>query len=132
MLRADGSLALIDFGLAKYSEVSSADTAAGRISGTPYYMSPEQGHGRALDERSDLYSLGVMLYEMFTGRKPFVASKPMAVIYMHANAARPQLEARLAAYQPLLDRLLAVDPAERYGSASELLTALHIFRAMQT
>ena len=132
MLRADGSLALIDFGLAKYSESAGADTAAGRIFGTPYYMSPEQGHGRPLDERSDLYSLGVMLYEMLTGKKPFVASKPMAVIYMHANAARPQLDPTLAAYQPLVDRLLAVDPADRYGSASELLTALHIFRAMPT
>lgn len=130
MMRADGSLALIDFGLAKYSESASADTAAGRIFGTPYYMSPEQGHGRALDERSDLYSLGVMFYEMLTGRKPFVASKPMAVIYMHANAARPQLDGELVAYQPLLDRLLAVDPSDRYSSASELLTALHIFRAM--
>ena len=56
------------------------------IFGTPHYMSPEQGHGQDLDPRSDLYSLGVMLFEMLTGRKPYTADNPMAIIYMHRNA----------------------------------------------
>jgi serine/threonine protein kinase len=130
MVRANGSFALIDFGLAKQREIETGDTAAGHIFGTPYYMSPEQGHGRELDARSDLYSLGVILYEMLTGKKPFVAAKPMTVLYMHANAPRPELAPELSAYQPLLDRLIAADPDQRYGSASELLTALHMFREL--
>lgn len=130
MVRANGSFALIDFGLAKQT-VGIGDTAAGQIFGTPYYMSPEQGHGRELDARSDLYSLGVILYEMLTGKKPFVAPKAMTVLYMHANAPRPKLAPTLSAYQPLLDRLIAADPQERYGSASELLTALHMFRDLE-
>jgi len=87
-------------------------------------MSPEQGHGRELDERSDLYSLGVIFYEMLTGKKPFVAPSPMTVIYLHANAPRPQLDEPLRAYQPVLDKLLAVDPRERYESARALLDSI--------
>ena len=86
MERADGSLALIDFGLAKHAEVKLDMTGTGEIFGTPYYMSPEQGHGQQLDERSDLYSLGVIFYEMLTRKKPFLAPTPMGVIYLHGNA----------------------------------------------
>lgn len=121
MMRADGSLALIDFGLAKYFEAAADITATGEIFGTPYYMSPEQGHGHELDERSDLYSLGVIFYEMLTRKKPFVAPAPMTVIYMHANSPRPQLEGDARKFQPLLDGLLAKKPSERFASARELL-----------
>lgn len=124
MERSDGSLALIDFGLAKYTEVNADMTAAGEIFGTPYYMSPEQGHGQGLDERSDLYSLGVIFYEMLTGKKPFLAPTPMGVIYLHGNAPRPVLSAELSEYQPLLDKLLAMAPAERFASARELLSGI--------
>lgn len=122
MMRRDGSLALIDFGLAKQVAVAPDITAAGEIFGTPYYMSPEQGHGRELDERSDLYSLGVIFYEMLTGKKPFLGSSPMAVIYRHANAPRPRLEGDLQRYQPLLEGLLACKPEQRFASARELLS----------
>jgi serine/threonine protein kinase len=124
MLRTDDSVAIIDFGLAKRSEQALAITGAGIIFGTPFYMSPEQGHGRELDVRSDLYSLGVVFYEMLTGRKPFVAPTPMAVIYLHGNAPIPPLNEPLDRLQPLLDRLLAKDPSERFNTAAELLAAI--------
>src|SRR5690606_14674897 len=124
MFRADESLALIDFGLAKELRVQAAITGVGQIFGTPNYMSPEQGHAEPTDARSDLYSLGCMLHEMLTGARPFTATSPMVVIYQHANAPRPRLPAEHAALQPLLDRLLAIDPAARYQSAAELLRDL--------
>ena len=122
MLRADGSLALIDFGLAKQINAKFETTGVGgdQIFGTPYYMSPEQGHGQGLDARSDLYSLGVIFYEMLTHRKPFVAPTPLGVIYLHANAPLPVLDGELRRFQPLLDRLLAKQPEKRFSSAAEL------------
>ncbi len=124
MFREDGSLALIDFGLAKQMRLHAAITGTGQIFGTPYYMSPEQGHAEPTDERSDLYSLGCILFEMLTGDRPFTASSPMGVIYRHAHAPRPRLSRALTHFQPVLDRLLAVDRFERYQSAAELLAAL--------
>ena len=118
MFRDDGSLALIDFGLAKQMRLHAAITGTGQIFGTPYYMSPEQGHAEPTDERSDLYSLGCIFYEMLTGERPFTASSPMGVIYRHAHAPRPRLSRALTHFQPLLDRLLAVDRFERYQSAA--------------
>src|SRR6185437_3941410 len=91
MLREDGSIALIDFGLSK-DEAQRLDlTERGLIFGTPHYMSPEQGHGEPTDARSDLYSLGVILYEMLTGGKPYRAENPMALIYKHRKEPVPQL-----------------------------------------
>jgi eukaryotic-like serine/threonine-protein kinase len=121
MVRADGTLAIIDFGLAKHVDMRVDMTGTGEIFGTPYYMSPEQGHGQQLDVRSDLYSLGVIFYEMLTRKKPFLAATPMGVIYLHANAPVPALEGELSIYQAVLNGLLAKDPAARYGSARELL-----------
>jgi eukaryotic-like serine/threonine-protein kinase len=121
LLREDGSAAFIDFGLARQLGLASDITGEGAIFGTPHYMSPEQGHGQPLDERSDLYSLGVVLYEMLTGDKPYVAETPLAVIYHHANAPLPRLPAQLAHLQPLLDALLAKRPADRPSSAAEIV-----------
>lgn len=128
MLRTDGSVALIDFGLAKHVRIDAEITATGEIFGTPYYMSPEQGHGQSLDERSDLYSLGVIFYEMLMHQKPYVAQSPMAVIYMHANAPIPLLPGDLRTYQPLLNALLAKDPVHRFTSASALLAKIEELR----
>ena len=124
MLRNDGTIALIDFGLAKQLALEAEITATGEIFGTPYYMSPEQGHGREVDIRGDLYSLGVIFYEMLTGRKPYLAPTPMAVIYKHSHAPIPQLPAELAGWQPLLNRLLAKPLDERFQSAAEMRAAL--------
>ena len=129
MMRADSSIALIDFGLAKHADMQIDMTGTGEIFGTPYYMSPEQGHGRDLDERSDLYSLGVIFYEMLASRKPYVATTPMAVLYMHANAPIPLLDAGLAVYQPLVNRLLAKEPADRFASARELLEQVRLVQS---
>lgn len=120
MVREDGSLALIDFGLAKQAGVKLDMTGTGVIFGTPYYMSPEQGHGRPVDERSDLYGLGVMFYEMLTAKKPFVATTPMNILYLHANAPRPVLEGELQQFQSLLDGMIAIEPEARFASATAL------------
>lgn len=120
MLREDGSIALIDFGLAKRLRLAAEITGTGEIFGTPYYMSPEQGHGRSTDERSDLYSLGVILYEMLTSEKPYTGDSAMGIIYKHGHAPVPRLPEDRAALQPLLDRLMAKDPAGRFQSAAEV------------
>jgi serine/threonine-protein kinase PpkA len=124
MLRADGSLCLIDFGLAKANEMDVELTATREIFGTPYYMSPEQGHAEPIDARSDLYSLGIVFYEMLIGRKPYTGGSAMEVIYKHKRAQLPPIDPRYAAYEPLLQRLLAKSPADRFQSAREVLGAL--------
>jgi serine/threonine protein kinase len=129
MMRADGSIALIDFGLAKQVSLDRDMTGTGEIFGTPYYMSPEQGHGHELDERSDLYSLGVIFFEMLTRRKPFLAANPMAVLYMHGNAPIPVLEEPLSRYQEVLNRLLAKERTDRFASAGELLNHVRQLQA---
>jgi len=128
MFREDGSVALIDFGLAKWVELEVALTGQGQIFGTPYYMSPEQGHAESIDVRSDLYSLGCIFFEMLTGSRPFTASSAMGVIYQHANAPRPRLDPAMAAYQALLDRMMAVAPAARFQSAPEVIDAIQMLR----
>ncbi|HTE41178.1 MAG TPA: serine/threonine-protein kinase [Steroidobacteraceae bacterium] len=128
MLRADGSIALIDFGLAKHVVRSAEITAAGEIFGTPYYISPEQGHGDDVDARSDLYSLGIIVYEMMMGKRPFTAGSPMSIIYMHRNSPVPPLSPELKRYEPLVYKLLAKEPNDRYQSAAELLDALPAFQ----
>ncbi|TLY97350.1 MAG: hypothetical protein E6K38_04435 [Gammaproteobacteria bacterium] len=124
MLRHDGSVALIDFGLSKDLALALDLTDSGTIFGTPHYMSPEQGHAEALDARSDLYSLGVILFEMLTGRKPYRAENPMAIVYKHRKEPIPQLPAQFEAVQPLLERLLAKTPADRIATAEEAAEAL--------
>jgi len=121
LFRDDDSLALIDFGLAKQAHLKAELTGAGEIFGTPYYMSPEQGHGEQLDQRSDIYSLGVIFYEMLTGSKPYEASTAMAVILKHAREPIPRLPEHLAQYQPAIDKMMAKRPGQRFQNVEELL-----------
>ena len=124
MLRTDGSLCLIDFGLAKANELDADLTGTREIFGTPYYMSPEQGHAELIDARSDLYSLGVVFFEMLIGRKPYTGGSAMEVIYKHKRAELPPIAAQYASYEPILRRLLAKSPQDRFQSARALLDAI--------
>jgi serine/threonine protein kinase len=124
LMRGMRQIALSDFGLAKDVAWDMEITDPGLIFGTPHYMSPEQGHGEPVDSRSDLYSLGVILYEMLTGEKPFSATNAMSIIYKHRNQPIPRLSGMAAPWQPIIDNLLAKRPAERYGSAHEVALVL--------
>ena len=115
MLRDDGTVALIDFGISHAMRRGQArPTAADAISGTPYYMSPEQARGEPTDERTDLYALGVILYQMLTGEKLYVGETTRRDPGpAQPRAAAAACRAHLDAHQPLLDRLLAKDVAQR-------------------
>jgi tRNA A-37 threonylcarbamoyl transferase component Bud32 len=130
MLRADGSLALIDFGVAKHLSRGTSMTAAGTIFGTPYYMSPEQGHGERVDERGDLYSLGIIFYEMLMQKRPYSSSTVMNVIYMHRNAPLPELAHEYSWLEPTVHRLMAKDPKHRFQSAAEVVSTLGLLKVM--
>ena len=124
MLREDNSPVLIDFGLARRSAEDAGTTAAGQVLGSPYYISPEQSQGHRVDARTDLYSLGVMFYEMLTGQRPYSGRSAMAIMAQHATAAVPILPPNVALQQALLDRLMAKRLEDRYTSAEELLADL--------
>jgi serine/threonine-protein kinase PpkA len=124
MMREDGTLAIADFGIAKQMSMHITDTGAGDIVGTPYYLSPEQALGRTVDARCDLYSLGILAYEMFTGTKPYLAATARDLLLMHVNDPIPVLPPAHQRFQPVLDKMLAKDPAQRYESATALLGAL--------
>jgi len=130
MLRGDGSVVLIDFGLAKRLESAHLNTVVGVLRGSPYYMSPEQALGQPLDARSDLYSTGVMLYEMLTGAKPYVGATAIEVMQQHVRGTRAALPASCAALEPLLDRFMARDREQRLPDAQTAEAALRGALAM--
>jgi eukaryotic-like serine/threonine-protein kinase len=124
MFRADGSLAIVDFGIATKNSGGADLTADGDVLGTPHYVSPEQACARPLDRRSDLYSLGIVSFEMLTGRRPFRAKDAVALAHKHVNEPLPRLPAELARFQELVDCLTAKRPEDRFSGARELLTYL--------
>src|SRR5258706_380305 len=120
MFREDGTLALLDFGIAK--QIDAIDrTHQGEVLGTPRYMSPEQVQGRALDLRTDIYSAGVLLYQMLTGQHMFDGETAVEVAMSHVNQQPPALPEHLAAYQRLLDKLVEKDRDARFRNADEVL-----------
>jgi serine/threonine-protein kinase PpkA len=124
LLREDGSSALTDFGIARAADSATRMTRTGAVIGTPHYMSPEQARGKTVDGRADLYSLGIVLYEMLVGRVPYTAEDSLAVGIMHVNEPVPVLPVRFNALQPLVDRMLAKNPDDRFDDGAQLAEAI--------
>jgi len=123
----DVEAVLTDFGLVRIEHAAS-QTASGMISGTPSYMSPEQARGDKTDARTDIYSLGVVLYEMLAGRVPFEADTTMSVLYMQINEPPPPIEGISPEVQAVMNRALAKNPNDRYQTCREM--ALDFFLAL--
>ncbi|MBT3045409.1 MAG: serine/threonine protein kinase [Candidatus Thiodiazotropha sp. (ex Clathrolucina costata)] len=128
LLDRQGQTKLIDFGIAKFADIKL--TASGQIIGTPGYMSPEQWRGRGVDHRTDLWSLGILLFELLSGQKPFTAADRFAVANRILTKAASPLPATsrdgvdLVQVQAILDQLLVKDPEKRLGSCTELSAQL--------
>ncbi|MBC7803753.1 MAG: protein kinase [Candidatus Parcubacteria bacterium] len=120
MFRADGSLAVLDFGIAKHIDAIDR-TGHGEILGTPRYMSPEQVRGAALDLRTDIYSAGVLLYQMLSGTHLFDGETAVEVALHHLNTQPPDLPQPLSPYQRLLDKLVEKDRDARFRNADEVI-----------
>ncbi len=122
LFRDDNSAVLTDFGVARALIIGSRHTHAGTVVGTPHYMSPEQTRGKTVDARSDLYSLGIVFFEMLTGSVPYQGEEAVSIALKHLAAPIPTLPAQFMHLQPLLDKLLNKEPDKRYQRGSELVT----------
>ena len=125
LFRNDGRVVLADFGIAKAMDGSNSSTVAGTSIGTPDYMSPEQARGESVDGRSDLYSLGAVLFEMLAGVPPYQASDAFTVALMHVSHPVPALPEEHAWLQPLIEGLMAKDPAQRFNTGAAFVEAMH-------
>ncbi|MBK6939530.1 MAG: protein kinase [Planctomycetes bacterium] len=132
LLDAKGRLKLVDFGLARTVDSESRLTVTGAVIGTPYYLSPEQGLGKPVDVRSDIYSLGATFYHLLCGSVPFEAESPVAIIMRHVNQPPDALTKRSKHVPEPLARIvmrcMAKDPARRYQDYDELLEDLNAAR----
>src|SRR6266487_6182280 len=128
LLRKDGYLLLSDFGIAKILEGTTNLTRVGTAIGTPQYMSPEQGTGQAVDRRSDIYSLGIVLFHCLAGRVPFTAENPLTITVKHLNDPLPVEMLRMAGIpspiEQVVVKMAAKAPQDRYQTTDELIAAL--------
>jgi serine/threonine-protein kinase len=117
----------MDFGIARLKE-DRGMTAEGTVVGTPDYMSPEQARGNPLDFRSDIYSTGVVVYEIFTGSLPFDGDSPLAVVLKHIQESPPSPQTRNPKIDPKISQIILKcmqkDPKERYQTVNDLYEAL--------
>jgi len=131
MIDGEGTAKVMDFGIAKPASAGTDGASTGYVLGSPEYMSPEQARGRRADFRSDLYSLGIVVFEAFTGRVPFRGATPVETLMMHVEAPPPIDDPALAlppALLPVLRSALAKDPAARFPDAVSMATALRAAR----
>ncbi len=126
LFRDNGRPVIVDFGLAKDLGAKAMLTRHGEVIATPRYMSPEQCLGKPADHRSDLYSLGVMFYEMLSGQTLYGTAGPADLVYQHVHGPIPRLPGRLAGYQSILEKLLAKSPEARFQSARELFAMIAV------
>ena len=123
--KSDNRVILMDFGIAHGDDVTQGMTQTGKAIGTPHFMSPEQTKGLKVDHRSDIYSLGVVLFQLLSGNLPFDADSAVAVGIKHLTAPIPLLPGGLEIFQPIVNRCLSKEPKHRYQKAEELIAALN-------
>lgn len=131
LLEEDHRAVLMDFGIARPSDVASGMTQTGTAIGTPHYMSPEQAKGLSVDSRADLYSLGVVLFVLLAGHVPFDADSAVVVGIKHVSETIPRLPDHLQVFQPIIDRVMAKDPEDRYQTGGELIADLESITSTQ-
>jgi serine/threonine-protein kinase PpkA len=124
LFRENGSAVVSDFGIARSTESETNMTLTGTIIGTPSYMSPEQAQATSLDGRSDLYSLGIILFEMLTGNVPYTADSAISIGLKHITDPIPELPDEFSEFQPIIDKIIAKSPDDRYQTGQELIDAL--------
>jgi serine/threonine-protein kinase PpkA len=127
LFRDDETPILTDFGIAKQMNRDTSLTMDGTAMGSPDYLSPEQAECKTLDGRADIYSLGIVLYEMLTGDKPYKGDSYIETVMAHITAPIPDLPRPLKRYQELVDRMIAKNPADRFASAAEMVAYIDTF-----
>ena len=128
LFRGDGTPVLTDFGVAKQQETDSKLTKDGTTLGSPYYISPEQAECKSLDGRADIYSLGIILYEMLTRAKPYKGDSDIQIIIAHLSDPVPSLPPELSHYQELIERMIAKSPDDRFSTAGEMVEYIKSLR----
>ncbi|MBN4080586.1 protein kinase, partial [Beggiatoa alba] len=131
LLHHDGRAILTDFGIARVNDVSKGLTETGKILGTPYFMSPEQTKGLKIDQRTDIYSLGVVLFQALAGYVPYDGPSIVSICIKHLSAPIPQLPEGFEIFQPIINICLSKNPEHRYQYASELFDALEMITDKQ-
>jgi serine/threonine-protein kinase PpkA len=129
LFKDQDTLVIADLGIAKDLSCDEAFTIQGDVLGTPYYMSLEQINGTPIDKRSDIYSLGVLLYELLTGERPFTGESIMEVIYKHTSHKLAPLPEALRHWQPVIDKMLAKKPDDRYQNLEQFIAAAREIKA---
>jgi serine/threonine-protein kinase/serine/threonine-protein kinase PpkA len=125
MFRKDGSLALVDCGIESRWLIDAKIMDEDAVYCTPYYVSPERAAGEACTIQAEIYSLGIIFYELLTGQKPYYSGSTLNLIKKHALSPIPELPGEFKIYQPVLNKMLAKHPDDRYGSIDELLDDLY-------